>query len=124
MLDDFTAHNGATRVVPGTHLTGTTAAVLADPKASQQGEKLITGRAGTVVVFSSHCFHGGTHNSTASPRMGMHGYFTRSCHAQQVNQQDAISLRTFRRLSSTIVGRAALTLLDVHAPDTEQGPKL
>jgi hypothetical protein len=84
MLDDFTETNGATRLVPRSHLTGKTTSVLADGMAPQPGEKLVTGPAGTVVVFSSHCFHAGTHNATDTPRMGMHGYFTRRHHSQQV----------------------------------------
>ena len=60
MLDEFTPENGATRVLPGSHLTGRTTTVLADASAPQPGEVLVQGEQGSVCVFSSHLFHGGT----------------------------------------------------------------
>ncbi len=52
MLSDFTAENGATRVVFGKRLSGQTPDVLADPGATHPEEMLLLGKAGTVVVNS------------------------------------------------------------------------
>src|SRR3954465_14511578 len=68
MLDDFTAENGATRVVPGSHRWGSRPQeVLADPAAPHPDEILVTGPAGGVVIMNAHAWHGGTANRTARP---------------------------------------------------------
>src|SRR5205814_1515896 len=55
MLDDFTAENGAIRMVPGTHNSGRLPQeVLPDPMAPHPEEILLTGSAGTVVVMNAH----------------------------------------------------------------------
>ena len=118
LLDAFTPNNGATRFLPGSHLTGRTAQVLADPSAPQPGEHLCTGAQGSCVVFSSHCFHGGTLNTTDTPRMAMHSAYARRKYEQQVNQQRALLPKTYARLSGTRVGRAAIAVLDVVDPAT------
>jgi hypothetical protein len=116
MLDAFTPDNGATRVLPGSHLTGRTTQVLADAAAPQPGEVLVQGEQGSVCVFSSHLFHGGTLNRSSSPRMAMHGFYTRRCYGQQVDQNQALHPDTWRRLSRTERGRAAIAVLDVLEP--------
>ena len=101
LLDAFTPNNGATRVLPGSHLTGRDTSVLADNTAPQPGEYLVQGKQGTVCIFSSHLFHGGTLNTSDNYRMAMHGYFTRRCFGQQVNQQEALRPETYDRLKQT-----------------------
>ncbi len=65
LLDDFTAENGATRVVPGSHRSGKAAhEVMDDPAATHPEEILLIAPAGTVVIFNSHVWHGGTRNTT------------------------------------------------------------
>jgi ectoine hydroxylase-related dioxygenase (phytanoyl-CoA dioxygenase family) len=109
LLDDFTAGNGATRVVPGTHRSGTVPRLaMPDPAAAHPDEVLITGRAGTVVVFNSHLWHGGTENRSGRPRRALHCYFTRRGNQQQLDQKKFIRPRTRARLSP-----AARFILDV-----------
>ena len=63
LLDDFTETNGATRVVPGSHRSGKAPReVMDDPSAAHPDEIKILAPAGTVVVFNSHTWHGGTLN--------------------------------------------------------------
>src|SRR5690554_2165644 len=65
LLDDFKVENGATRVVPGTHLQAVLPQdVLDDPLAPHPDEVIIEAPAGSVVIFNSHTWHGGTTNHT------------------------------------------------------------
>ena len=109
LLDDFTAANGATRVIPGSQRSGKVAKeVLADPAATQPDEVLLIAPAGTVVVFNAHTWHGGTLNRTDKPRRVLHSYFTRRDQKQQLDQQAYIRPETYARLSP-----AARYILDV-----------
>lgn len=88
MLDDFTAANGALRVVPGSHrLRRLPQEPLADPLAPHPREVLLPGRAGTVVVMNAHLWHGGTANRTDSPRTALHAFFCRRDKPQQQHQK-------------------------------------
>jgi len=110
LLDDFTAENGATRVVPGSQRNSTTPRqALADPAAPHPDEVLLLAPAGTVVVFNSHTWHGGTRNRSASRRRALHSYFCRRHQPQQLNQQAYIRPATYERLSE-----AARYILDVN----------
>ena len=100
LLVDFTKENGATRVVPGSHQTGQHPAdVLDDPKASHPDEVQIIAPAGTVVIFNSHLWHGGTLNQSDSPRYALHSYFCRRHQPQQLDQKAYLSDETLSRLS-------------------------
>lgn len=69
MLDDFTPSNGPTRVVPGTHRLRTAIPKsLAQPLAHHPEEVLVTGRAGSVLLFNGHLWHSGTRNQSGAPR--------------------------------------------------------
>lgn len=109
LLTDFTEDNGATRVVPGSHNSRQHPRdALEDPKAPHPDQVLLTAKAGTVVVFNAHTWHGGTLNTTSSARYGLHGYYTRRDQKQQTDQRASLSKVTVDRLSE-----AALTILDV-----------
>ena len=96
LLDDFTEHNGATRVVPGTHRSGSLPRdAMADPKAAHPHEQKLLAPAGTVVIFNSHVWHGGTLNSTDQPRRALHSYFCRRNQPQQLDQRAYIRPETY-----------------------------
>ena len=100
LLDDFTELNGPTRVVPGTHKDGQLPQdVLDDPWAPHPDEVRIIAPAGTVVIFNSHTWHGGTNNETDAYRRSIHSYFCRRDQPQQVNQTRYIKDETLARLS-------------------------
>jgi ectoine hydroxylase-related dioxygenase (phytanoyl-CoA dioxygenase family) len=63
-VDDFTAANGATRIVPGSHLrpAGRPGAAEAVPAEMP---------AGSVLLFSGRLYHGAGANTTARPRLGV-----------------------------------------------------
>lgn len=69
MLDHFTLHNGATRVVPGTHrLAHPVPRAYAQPSAHHPDEIVVTGDAGSVLVLNGHLWHSGTLNRSDGPR--------------------------------------------------------
>jgi ectoine hydroxylase-related dioxygenase (phytanoyl-CoA dioxygenase family) len=96
MLDDFTAENGATRMVPGSHRWGR----VPPPEMYEAHAKqeLVTGKAGTVVIMNAHMWHGGTANRTDAPRRAMHVYYTRRDKPQQQWQKKWVSAEVQNRL--------------------------
>ena len=109
LLDDFTPANGPTRLVPGTHRAGTGPGdVMPDPSAPHPDEVLLLAPAGTVAVFNSHVWHGGTCNGSDSPRRALHSFFTRRGLPQQLDQRKFLRPETAARL-----GEAARIILDV-----------
>jgi ectoine hydroxylase-related dioxygenase (phytanoyl-CoA dioxygenase family) len=100
LLDDFTPENGATRVVPGSHRRGTMPAdEMPDPAAAHPDQIQLTGTAGTVVIFNSHLWHGGTQNRTTAPRRALHSYFAHRHLPQQLDQQTYLRVNTHNRLT-------------------------
>ena len=78
MLDDFTAENGATRVVPGSHR----ADCLPD---AEQATLAATGKAGSALIFDGRLWHGTGCNRTDAPRHGLLTYFARPFMRPQEN---------------------------------------
>ncbi len=100
LLDDFTAENGSTRVVPGSHRSGKGPKdVMPDPTQPHPDEVQLLAPAGTVVIFNSHTWHGGTLNKTDKPRRAMHAYFCRRDQTQQLDQRKWLEPETLARLS-------------------------
>ena len=109
LLDDFTAENGATRLVPGSHRAGQVPeAAPADPWAPHPDEVLLIAPAGTVVVFNSHLWHGGTVNRSDRPRRAIHSYFCRRDQLPQTDIRSLVRSDTLARL-----GSPARTILDL-----------
>jgi ectoine hydroxylase-related dioxygenase (phytanoyl-CoA dioxygenase family) len=109
LLDDFTRDNGATRLVPGSHRGGRLPEQeVSDPGAPHPDEVIAVAPAGSVLVFNSHTWHGGTDNRTDRPRRALFAYFTRRRHRQQLDQRKYIRPETYARLS-----KAARYLIDV-----------
>jgi len=100
LLDDFSKENGATRIVPGTHRSGELPQnVLQDSESSHPDEVIIEAPAGSVFIFNSHAWHGGTTNRTDKSRRSIHSYFCTSDQPQQVDQSRYIKKETLSRLS-------------------------
>ena len=69
MLDDFREDNGATRVVPGSHLQpGVVDKTITQPLARHPREIVIVGRVGSALLFNGHLLHAGCRNSSGGPR--------------------------------------------------------
>jgi ectoine hydroxylase-related dioxygenase (phytanoyl-CoA dioxygenase family) len=100
MLDDFRVENGATRVVPGSHLFGKRPEdVMEDPTALHPNEVRVTGPAGTLVVFNGYLWHGGTLNDTAEPRRGVFQVYSRRDVERQNDQAAVLDPSLDARLS-------------------------
>lgn len=109
LLDDFNENNGATRIVPGTHKSKVLPEeAMEDPELSHTDEIKIIAPAGSVFIFNSHVWHGGTTNHTDKYRRSIHSYFCATDLPQQLNQKDYITEETKNRISS-----AAQKILDV-----------
>jgi ectoine hydroxylase-related dioxygenase (phytanoyl-CoA dioxygenase family) len=69
LLDDFMSENGATRVVPGTHLLlHPPPKSVADPASRHPEQRIIVAPAGSVLLFNGHLWHSGTRNQTSRRR--------------------------------------------------------
>ena len=113
MLDDMTADNGPTRLVPGSHkwtpinvpdvnmfdvrpedvpvTSADRARIPADLTAPYPGEILVTGRAGSVAVISGHVWHGGTVNHSGASRRVLHLFIGRRDVPQQFRERDHLT---------------------------------
>lgn len=98
MLDDFTAENGATRVVPGSHkfhaLPGRDAAAQTVPAEAP---------AGTALVFEGRLWHGTGQNTTAGEkRHGILSYYVKPWIRQQENQTVSVDRAVAEAASPTL----------------------
>lgn len=99
LLDDFTEHNGSTRIVPKSHkLSSLPDEVMADPLEKHPEEIRIIAPAGSVFIFNSHVWHGGTTNQTDKVRRSIHSYFCRRELPQQIDQKKYIIEETLERI--------------------------
>jgi ectoine hydroxylase-related dioxygenase (phytanoyl-CoA dioxygenase family) len=91
MLNDFTEENGATRVVPRSHLSGR----RPDPDARSVAG---TGPAGTVLVFDGRTWHGTGANTTRDGhRLGLLAYHCRGFVRQQENFALSLAPEVYER---------------------------
>ncbi|MEO9892533.1 phytanoyl-CoA dioxygenase family protein [Aurantibacter sp.] len=99
LLDDFVENNGATRIVPGTHKSKLLPnEVMDDVNLSHPNQVLIQAPAGSVYIFNSHVWHGGTTNYTNKFRRSIHSYFCASDQPQQLDQKKYITEETKKRI--------------------------
>jgi ectoine hydroxylase-related dioxygenase (phytanoyl-CoA dioxygenase family) len=96
-VTDFTADNGATRLVPGSHLSD---------RAPLLGEEVETiaaeMRRGSVLVYHGSLWHGGGANRTTSRRVGVAMNYCAGWVRQQENQQLGIPLDVARGFSARL----------------------
>lgn len=99
LLDDFAANNGATRIVPGTHKSKVLPQdAMEDPNLAHPNEIKIIAPAGSVFIFNSHVWHGGTTNHTQNYRRSIHSYFCTTDQPQQLDQRSYITEETMGRI--------------------------
>lgn len=77
-LDDFTTLNGATRVLPGSHLDDAEALRrMGDPMSVHPDEVIVEAPKGSVVFHNSHLIHSGRPNRSDGDRRSVHAAYTR-----------------------------------------------
>lgn len=82
-LTDFTEENGATRIVPGSHLDPAVPSYGGEPIESIAAEM----KRGSVLVWSGSLWHGGGENRTSERRVGVAMNYCAGFLRQQENQQ-------------------------------------
>jgi hypothetical protein len=70
-LDPFGPGNGATRLLPGTHLTGGGPDIFAAAGTDHPDQVVVQGDAGDVLVFDGYLAHAGTRNVSGAPRRNL-----------------------------------------------------
>jgi ectoine hydroxylase-related dioxygenase (phytanoyl-CoA dioxygenase family) len=109
LFDDFTALNGSTRIVPKTHkLSILPDEAMSDTNDKHPDEIRIIAPAGSVFIFNSHVWHGGTNNQTDQDRRSIHSYFCTRDQPQQIDQKKYITPETLQR-----IGEKGKHILDV-----------
>ena len=82
MLSDFTLDNGATRVVPRSHLSGE----QPDPKRDYAQQAVpVTGPAGSAFLWDARTWHGMSANTGNSERIAIVSTFCAAMFRQQIN---------------------------------------
>jgi ectoine hydroxylase-related dioxygenase (phytanoyl-CoA dioxygenase family) len=94
-LTDFTADNGATRLVPGSHRADRSPLPFGEPVEAIAAEMV----AGSVLVFDGSIWHGGGANRTSEYRLGLAMNYCAGWLRQQENQQLGIPLEIARGFS-------------------------
>lgn len=87
MLSDFSAENGATLVLPGSHL-------LPSPPTPEQLDAVVpaVGRAGTAFCFEGRTWHRSGHNRTDEERVGVSAYYCAPWLRQKENHVAALGV--------------------------------
>lgn len=107
LLDDFTEFNGSTRIVPKSHkFSELPDEVMDNPLDKHPDEIRILAPAGSVFIFNSHVWHGGTNNQTNQVRRSIHSYFCTREQPQQIDQKKYITEETLQRIGEN--GRRVL----------------
>jgi len=117
-LTDFTEANGATRVVPGSHLADRS------PEYGQEYESVAAEMPkGSVLIWHGSLWHGGGANRTSEPRLGIAMNYCAGFIRQQENQQLGIPPRVaagfsrrLQRLCGYGVYNGLLGHIDKHDP--------
>ncbi len=111
MIDDFTEANGATYLVPKTHLTGKVPKqVMEDRYAAHPDEIRATGRAGDLFIFNGHVWHAGGANESDASRRALLVHYMRKDHIpERGDRRQHLSAETVQTLTDK-----ELTLLGYH----------
>lgn len=111
MLDDFTDRNGATCVVPRSHLMGMVPQdALDDCAAPHPDEVRVLGKRGDVLFLNGHCWHAGGENRTDKKRRAILAHYLRAdhMHRREVHRQfpSAATLAELNRHELMLFGAA------------------
>ena len=85
---------------------------LADPWIPHKDEIILEAPAGSVILFNSHTWHGGTTNHSPNSRRAIHSYFCEINQPQQVDQKRYILPETLDRLPADLQKILGLNILE------------
>lgn len=103
LLDDFTADNGPTRLVPESHKWNRLPKdAMPDPLQPHPDEVYVIAAAGSMAVYNAHVWHGGTANRTARPRRALHAFYVRRDLPQQQYQKRLLRPETQAALDARL----------------------
>jgi Phytanoyl-CoA dioxygenase (PhyH) len=115
MVDAFTAENGATRFVPGSHLQPRELdEVMSNPKDAHAEQVLACGAAGSLIIFNASVWHSHTANRSAGPRRSIQAHFVPREARAAIDQSVRMRPETFQRIGDI----AKYVLSVVHANNT------
>jgi hypothetical protein len=109
MIDAFTADNGATRFVPGSHLwsSGPNES-MPNPKDLHERQVLACGPAGSLIIFNASTWHGHTENRSRMRRRSVQAHFVARDAQETTHHGPRMRAETMQR-----IGRLAMYVLDV-----------
>lgn len=96
LLDDFTLENGATYLLPGSHLKEG----KPSEKEFYENAVQVEAKAGDAVIFDAMLWHAAGFNSTSQPRRGLTVVYTRSFMKQQIDLTRATDEKIVRTLTA------------------------
>lgn len=99
MVDDFRPENGATRFVPGSHLTRQVLDQTMNMSVTDNDEALACGQAGDMILYNGSIWHGHTANRAAMLRRSIQGAYIRREDQAAINQAARIRPETLARIS-------------------------
>ena len=101
MVDAFTAENGATRFVPGSHLQPREPSdVMSNPKDVHDDQILACGAAGSLIIFDASVWHSHTANFSARPRRSIQAHFVPRQARAATDQSVRMRSETYQRISN------------------------
>lgn len=99
-LTDSTIMNGATRIIPGSHLFSFLPQdLLINPSAALPNEIAITGKAGDVCIFNGHCWHCGGSNNSSTERLTLLAHYLRPTIYRDRFRKQYLSTQTQRLMT-------------------------
>ena len=101
ILDDMSADNGATRIVPGSHrFPGAVGQEVLRPPGALPGRgPACRPRPARWAIFNGSAWHSCTRNRSGAPRRLLHCAFIAREHRQQTGQREYLRPETGRRLT-------------------------
>lgn len=100
MVDEFRGDNGATRFVPGSHKSTTSAeGPMNDGIADHETQVQACGSAGSVIVFNGSVWHGHAANFSGEPRRSIQGAYIRRTAQSWINLPARMRPETPARIS-------------------------
>jgi hypothetical protein len=104
MVDDFTANNGATRFVPGSHrLSSDPTGCMQNPKAPHERQVLACGPAGSLIIFNASVWHGHTENRSGARRRSIQAHFVARDAQETTHHGPRMRSETMQRIDNLAI---------------------